>query len=467
MNEKREKAAISKTIGKEELFELILDSATDYAIFTTDPRGLVTSWNSGAERLFGFSEEEIVGQSGDLIFTPEDRVAGAPEEERLRAFAEGRAMDERWHMRQNGSRFWASGMMMALKDPSRGFVKITRDRTEQHEAERRLRESEERFRLLATNIPQLVFRALDDGQRHWSSPQWGEFTGLGLDESQGFGWLDAVHPDDRDPALQAWQEARATGEYYHEHRIRRADGEYRWHQTRARPIETPDGSNSEWVGTTTDIHALKRMQGRQQVLLAELQHRTRNLLAVVMSVANQTIRTSPSLDYFRAEFESRLLALSRVQGLLAQGDQNRADILELVSAELAAHVHDTDQPDKVRIDGPAAPLSASAAQTMGLAVHELATNAVKYGALAQPGAKLTVTWTIEEAHNRPWVRLEWRETGVRMPESGTPLRRGYGRELIERALRYQLDADTRLVFGPDGVSCIIVLPVDTWAGAEV
>jgi len=176
--------------GKEELFELIIDSATDFAIFTTDTSRIVTSWNIGAERLFQYAEADIVGSPSDWLFVPEDRAAGVPEKEMLQAVANGRALDERWHQRRDGSRYWASGLLMPLKAPQGGFVKITRDRTDQHRAEQRLRENEERFRLLATSIPQLVFLTRPDGDRTWGSPQWIAFTGLNLEESLGFGWLD-------------------------------------------------------------------------------------------------------------------------------------------------------------------------------------------------------------------------------------------------------------------------------------
>ncbi|WP_342641834.1 sensor histidine kinase [Rhodoligotrophos ferricapiens] len=455
MNGPHEEAVTPRTL-RDELFELAIDSAGDFAIFTIDPTGVTTSWNTGAQRLFGYTEEEILGRMADVIFTPEDLRAGAADEERAQALAQGRAFDERWHVRKDGSRFWASGLLMPLKDRSRGFVKITRDRTEQHEIGNQLRETEERFRLLATNIPQLVFRGQPDGERHWASPQWVEFTGISSEDSSGLAWLEAVHPDDREGALQAWQHAKQNGEYVHEHRVRRSDGEYRWHQTRARPI-----LSGEWVGTMTDVHDLRDLQNRQQVLIAELQHRTRNLLAVVMSIANHTMRLSPSLDAFRTEFESRLLALSRVQGLLAQGDRNEADVRAIVLAELAAHLHEGRAPEKVHVDGPSANLTAGAAQTMGLALHELATNAIKYGALAQSAGKLSVSWTIKEEQVRAWIVLEWRESNVRMPDDGAPRRRGYGTELIERALRYQLNAETRLDFGPDGVRCVILLPLET------
>lgn len=447
-----------KVPEKGELFERIVDSATGFAIFTMDAAGVTTSWNTGAERLLGYAEGEILGQSADVIFVVEDRGAGAPEAERAMALAKGRAEDERWHLRKNGSRFWGSGLLMPLTGLEVGFVKILRDQTERHAAEKRMRESEELFRVLATHIPQLVFKTRATGERTWGSPQWVEFTGLGFQESLKLGWLDAVHPDDREPTLAAWHAAREAGEYFVEHRTyRRAAGEYRWHQTRARPIESGDDLLGEWVGTSTDIHDLRGLQDRQKVLLAELQHRTRNLLAVVQSLARQALRRNPSLPDFEAEFGERLRALGRVQSLLARTDHHALDLRTLIEAELTAHGESQGEADKVWIDGPQAAVPGEAAQTLALALHELATNAVKYGALAQPTGRLAVTWRADEESERRIV-LEWRESGVAMPQD-TPRRKGYGSELIERALPYQLRAKTQLAFGADGVYCQITVPV--------
>jgi len=446
--------------NKEELFELVVESSIDFAIFSVDPNGFTTSWNVGAERLFGFAEDQMLGRSADVIFTPEDRAKAAPQKERSEARMNGRATDERWHQRRDGSRFWASGLMMPLRGKGAGFVKITRDRTEQHQASERLRENEQRFRLLATSIPQLVFLTRPDGDRTWPSPQWIEFTGLSFEASLGMGWLDAVHPDDREATQEAWREARFRGEYYIEHRVRRAvDGDYLWHQTRAKPLEGESAASSDWVGTMTDIDDLRGLQGRQHVLMAELQHRTRNLISVVQSIANQTIRSSSSLEAFGTQFGSRLRALSRVQSLLARVEDQFIDLHTLVNAELAAHSEDDLASSKIKIGGPAVTLPATAAQALGLALHELATNAIKYGALAQPGGKLEVRWELMATKPTPEVILEWRESGVAMPPSKSPDRKGYGSELIERALPYQLRAKTKLEFGSDGVRCAILVPV--------
>jgi PAS domain S-box-containing protein len=452
--------ARTTAIDERELFEHIIESSTDFAIYTTDSDGIVTSWNTGARRLFGYTDDEILGINHDVTFTPEDRAISTAAGERRQALAEGRSSDERWHMRKDGSRFWASGLLMPLRNPVGGFVKITRDRTEQYRAGERLRESEVRFRLLATAIPQLVFCCRPDGKRSWGSPQWCDFVGMSLDESLDFGWLEAVHPDDREGTLNAWAKTQATHEYYFEHRVRRSrDGEYLWHQTRARPVNHEAGIDGEWVGTMTDINDLRGLQDRQQVLMAELLHRTRNLLAVVQAVASQTRRRSASVSEFGREFAGRLRALSRVQNLLSRIDEQDVDLRTIVEAELHAHGGGDTAADKVEIEGPPVALPATSAQALGLAIHELATNAVKYGALTQPEGKLKVSWNIEAGEAERRVVFVWTESGVKMLDDGPPKRRGYGSELIERALPYQLRAKTDLQFGPDGVRCAIVAPV--------
>lgn len=443
--------------AREELFELLVESAADFAIYTTDPAGTITSWNIGATRLFGYSEQEMLGSDGDIVFTPEDRAAGIPGDERLRGRTLGRAEDERWHQRKDGSRFWASGLLMPLSDGT-GYVKIARDRTERQEADQQIREREERFRILATSIPQLVFLGRIDGDRTWPGPQWIEFTGLGFEDSLGHGWLRVIHPDDRELTQIGWQDAARCGKYYVEHRVwREADGEYRWHQTRARPM---DGEvKAEWVGTMTDVHDLRTLKDRQQVLLQELQHRTRNLLGVIQAMASRMMDKGPSLTDFRVDFEERLRALSRVQSLLAKVDYGRFPLRALIEAELAAHGDGDLGSDKIEVIGPDISLHPMAAQTLALAIHELATNALKYGALAQSVGKLSIKWAIEQDESQYFLVLEWRETNVQMPDDSVPRRKGYGTELIERALAYQLKAAARLEFGRDGVSCVIRVPV--------
>ncbi|MGI4938949.1 MAG: putative bifunctional diguanylate cyclase/phosphodiesterase [Janthinobacterium lividum] len=263
-----------------ELLRLVVESATDFAIIATDARGGITVWNAGAQHLFGYPEREVIGRPIDMLFTPEDRATGVVAMEKRRAMTVGRAEDERWHLRRDGSRFWGSGLMMPLAAPGAGFTKIVRDRTAQKQAGDRLAHAEWELRTLVEGMPQLLWRSCDAGNWTWASLQWLAFTGQSQAESHGHGWIDAVHPRDRDATAAAWADARAHGMLDVEFRVRRAsDGAYVWHRTRSMPLRDADGRIVEWLGTTTDIEDLKVLQGRQQVLLAEVGRRARDLEA--------------------------------------------------------------------------------------------------------------------------------------------------------------------------------------------
>ncbi|MEQ5786837.1 PAS domain S-box protein [Erythrobacter sp. NFXS35] len=324
-----------------------------------------------------------------------------------------------------------------------------------------LRKTELRLKVLMEGIPQLVWRADKNGDWTWSSPQWSEYTGYSREDSKGDGWLQAFHPDDHAAARSAWTEALSTGNFAVEARIRNVSSQdYRWFQTRALPVRNHGGSIVEWLGTSTDIHQLHELQGRQQVLVAELQHRTRNLMAVVQSMSQKTIRASADLADFKDRFGHRLEALSRVQALLSRlNDSDRITFDELIDAELRALDGRVGQ---VILDGPdGVRLRSSTVQTLAMALHELATNAIKHGALSQPAAKLHISWSLlcDPGSEYPLLRIDWREMGVTMPPDVAQRPGGHGRELIEQALPYQLDAKTSFTLHPDGVHCTILLPV--------
>lgn len=338
------------------------------------------------------------------------------------------------------------------------------DITARREAEEALRGSEERLKSLVEGLTPLAWRASDIAFWSWASRQWQEYTGQSEAESEGRGWMGTLHPDDRAIALAAWDRAIEQDGFEAEWRICRAsDGAYRWFQTRTTPVRDEAGAIVEWIGTSTDVNDLRDLQERQGVLVAELQHRTRNLIGVVRQVAQKTARGSSDLDAFRDRFRDRLDALARVQGLLSRlNEHDRVTFDELVRTELSAHGAEPDEDGRVVIDGPdGVRLRSTTVQTLAMALHELATNAVKYGALGQPDARLAVTWHLspEEGSDQAWLHVDWRETGVVMPTADAPGGSGQGRELIERALPYQLAARTTYVLADDGVRCTIAMPV--------
>ncbi len=205
--------------------------------------------------------------------------------------------------------------------------------------------------------------------------------------------------------------------------------------------------------------ALREREDRLTTVIAELGHRTRNLLTVVSSIADNTMRKS---DDFGASFHDRLRALGRVQDLLLRqqrGDQVTFD--ELIEVELAALSVNGGDRGRVTLDGPkGVRLPTDTLQTLAVAVHELITNAVKYGALKQPNGHLTIRWRqeISEERGEPWLHIDWKESGVEIPTAvgGT----GQGRALIERVLPDQFGARTTFALDADGVHCTISLPVD-------
>lgn len=310
---------------------------------------------------------------------------------------------------------------------------------------------------LVEGMPQMIWRSMDGGAWTWSSSQWRDYTGQTEEQSRGEGWLEVVHPEDRGAAVREWTQASALGEFRLSLRIRRVDGAYRWFQISALPIYRDDGGIAEWIGTATDIDDLRRLQAEQKVLVGELQHRTRNLLAVVHAIATQTVEGSESLVDFQDSFDERLSALGRVQGLLSQAERDPITIEKLIQLELHALAGPQAQ-SRMRLHGPEIPIKKSAAQTLALAIHELSTNALKYGALSGPTGKLAVSWKEHIVAGGRMLRVIWEEAGVEGLGAVVPERRGYGRILIEEALPQQLGAATELRYAEGGVRCIIDLP---------
>ncbi|MCG6112164.1 MAG: PAS domain S-box protein [Paracoccus sp.] len=441
--------------SSEEKFRMTVEAATDYAIFITDAESRITDWLPGAEAIFGWTKAEAEGQSAAIIFTPADRAAGQPEREIETARRTGRADDIREHLRKDGTLVFIEGVTRALYDMAGrpvGFIKIGQDQTARRDADLRLR-------TLLEGIPQLVWRSAARGMWTWASPQWLSYTGQTQEQTHGMGWMDAVHPDDHAALRDAWAAANDRDELDIDFRIRRqSDGAWLWHHTRSRPVRSSSGDIIEWLGTSTDVQAMKELQERQGIMVAELQHRTRNLIGVVGSIASQTMAETGPTPVFLEQFNDRLSALSRVQGLLSRSDRHPVTMRALLEMELGANSAKPLAPDM--LDGPAVRIRPTIVQTLALALHELATKARKHGALSGGGGNLHVRWQVNGPPDDARLFLEWRETGIAPPTPATDGTGSYGRMLIERALPYSLGARTRYDQGADGLICTIDLPLE-------
>jgi PAS domain S-box-containing protein len=312
----------------EQRFRLLVDNVQGYALVQTDPEGKLTSWNPGAERLFGYNPAEILGHSFSRLLTIEDQQAGVLNQELACVLNGIGQRDERWLVRKDGSRFWAQSITEPVREEAdrlRGVVKVIRDETER-----------------------------------------------------------------------------------------------------------------------------KRSEERQSLLMSELNHRVKNTLATVQAIASQTLRGAADPRQFVEKFKARLQALSSAHDVLTRRNWESADITDLVHDQLAM---DGDV-DRITVHGPAALLTPQSAVALSLVLHELGTNARKYGALAAPTGRLDVQWRVGAPE--PMLYIEWAETGG--PPVAEPQKRGFGTMLIEKSLG-GVGGSAALRFDVGGLQCAIQVPL--------
>ncbi|HVX75174.1 MAG TPA: CheR family methyltransferase [Bradyrhizobium sp.] len=222
------------------------------------------------------------------------------------------------------------------------------------------------------------------------------------------------------------------------------------------PYRSIDNFIAGVVITFIDVTAITRAEERQRLLLAELQHRVRNTLGVVRSIARRSAETSTSVEEYAAHLDGRLNAFARTQSMVTRDPESGVDLEYLVVEELLGYK--SREGDHLRVSGPAVRFQPKAAETFALAIHELATNAIKYGALSRPSGRLDVTWRVEDGADPALLMFEWRERGG--PQVTPPQRRGFGSELLERTLAFDLKGKTTLSFNASGLHCTIVIPLN-------
>jgi PAS domain S-box-containing protein len=270
-----------------------------------------------------------------------------------------------------------------------------------------------------------------------------------------------THPDDADPDRQAFRK-QVAGEldfYSVEKRFIRRDGRVIWISVRSSPVRDATGRLLYLVRVVQDITERKAAEQRQRLLMDELNHRVKNTLATVQSLATQTVRGAATPSAFRERFEGRLIALSKAHDQLTMHHWESADLRELLSGSLAPYAGTTS--DRVVLRGEDVVLRPRAVLTLAMAVHELTTNAAKYGALSVPGGRVEVQWRPATGKNdQAQLYIEWAEHGG--PPVVEPEQHGFGSKLIEGSIA-ELGGEARLVFQPGGLRCEIAIPVKTAA----
>jgi len=228
----------------------------------------------------------------------------------------------------------------------------------------------------------------------------------------------------------------------------------RWHDLRVEPLRNEDGEIIGLTCAAVDVTDRKESEAHLRLLLRELTHRSKNLLAVIQAMARQTARHAGSIDAFLGQFAARLQALAASHDLLVHESWHGASLRELVRSQLAAYVDRLD--GQVAVDGPDVGLKPEAAQNLGLALHELAANAQKFGALSVPDGRVSISWVCRSNADGDAIELDWRERSG--PRVKVRRKRGFGSLVIERNLVRALDAKVEMTFEPEGLHCRIVIP---------
>lgn len=355
-----------------------------------------------------------------------------------------------------------------------GVVLTFVDITERRRAEEARRESEERFRAIVESARDYAILTTDTGGR---IEEWlpGAAAVFGFSAQEAVGHESAIIYTPEDRAAGVWREELATA------RDKGVAPDVRWHLRKdgsrvfiegsARALRDASGRLRGFIKIGQDVterrrseEALRESEAKAKLFLAELQHRVRNTLAVVRSIARRTAATSETVEDYAMHLEGRIDAFARVQAAVTRNPTSGIDLEGLVAAELLAYgAHEGKQ--VVSIKGPGISLRPKAAETLGLALHELATNAVKHGALSAERGRVEVAWRLDESAGQPRLVLDWSETGVDLSNE-KPRRRGFGTELLERTLDYELGAETRLAFEPHGLQCTITVPLTERIVAE-
>ena len=318
-------------------------------------------------------------------------------------------------------------------------------------------DSEGRFRTLADTMPQMVWSTQADGFHDYYNARWYEFTGVPAGSTDGEGWNDMFHPDDQDRARRLWEHSLETGDPYQiEYRLRRHDGQYRWTLGRALPIRDEAGAIVRWFGTCTDIHEQKEASEEREIIAQELSHRIKNIFAVISGLIAFSARATPEFATIAADLRARVTALGRAHDFVRpHSAQSRPTAAPTSLHGLLGELFLPYQPQegaRIVVEGEDVEIDDRSATPIALLFHELATNATKYGALANERGTITVD--IHSEQDR--LLLNWCERGGSAVSA--PAKTGFGSQLIELSAVRQLGGMVTRDWDPAGLRVEIAIP---------
>jgi PAS domain S-box-containing protein len=443
------------------LSDAVLKAALDCVIII-DGKSAVLEWNPASERTFGISRADAVGKDlTNLIIPPEQREAHRRGMSRFLQTGEAHVLGRRIEVEA----LTASGRRMPVElaitvvrvgDDVR-FAAYLRDLTAQRESEAALFEGQQRLRATYEHAFAAIGEVDALGAFLRVNEQFSVITGFSREELLARSIWDITHPADAgaERDLFTRQMAGKLPRYSVEKRYIHKDGHEVWVELAASTVDDPMGRPVYGVRVARDVTDRRLWDERQRLLINELNHRVKNTLATVQSIAAQSIRSDTAPEESLNSFLDRLKALSRAHDLLTQQSWEGADIRAVI--ERGVEPFRGQARDCFRIDGPPTWLEPQRALALALALHELAINAAKYGVLASPAGSVSIRWTITADGDAAGLEFTWSERGG--PPVVAPLRTGFGRRLLERAVPRDFGGSAELQFWPEGLGYSIQAPL--------
>lgn len=311
------------------------------------------------------------------------------------------------------------------------------------------------FHALADTMPQMVWSTLPDGSHDYYNARWYAFTGVPMGSTDGEGWAGMFHEDDQPYAWEQWRRSLTTGEPYEvEYRLRHHSGEYRWMIGRALPVLDDKGAIQRWIGTCTDIDDQKQIALQNEILSQELSHRIKNIFAIVSGLISLTARANQAFGDTARDLLGRISALGRAHEFVRpHSEKSRPEVGNVTLSSLLATIFESYpaySEGRIALGGPDIAVASKAATPVALVFHELATNAMKYGALSVPEGRITLDLAVDG----DTVTFHWTEHGSSIETAEEP-QQGFGSRLIELAVKQQLGGSYERKLSPDGMELLM------------